>query len=69
MEQAGITSSTKSPAGGEILKDNSGKIVGVFSENAMGLVGTAYNAWEDNKVKKYELQNGHIASSLQKKIV
>src|SRR5678815_4123644 len=55
MEQAGITSSTKSPTGGEILKDNSGKIVGVFSENAMGLVGRAYSAWEDQQSKEVQI--------------
>ncbi len=55
MEQAGITSSTKSPAGGEILKDNSGKIVGVFSENAMGLVGRAYSVWEDQQSKEVQI--------------
>ncbi|HMK20202.1 MAG TPA: amidohydrolase [Chitinophagaceae bacterium] len=55
MEQAGITSSTKSPTGGEILKDNSGKIVGVFSENAMGLIGGAYSAWEDQQSKEVQI--------------
>ena len=55
MEQAGITSSTKSPTGGEILKDNSGKIVGVFSENAMGLVGRAYSTWEDQQSKEVQI--------------
>ncbi len=55
MEQAGITSSTKSPTGGEILKDNTGKIVGVFSENAMGLIGRAYGAWEDQQSKEVQI--------------
>jgi predicted amidohydrolase YtcJ len=55
MEQAGITSSTKSPIGGEILKDNTGKIVGVFSENAMGLIGEAYSAWEDQQSKEVQI--------------
>ena len=55
MEQAGITSSTKSPTGGEILKDNTGKIVGVFSENAMGLVGRAYSTWEDQQSKEVQI--------------
>jgi predicted amidohydrolase YtcJ len=55
MEQAGITSNTKSPAGGEILKDNTGKIVGVFSENAMGLIGRAYGVWEDQQSKEVQI--------------
>ncbi len=63
MEQASITLSTKSPSGGEILKDNSGKIVGVFSENAMGLVGRAYNAWEDQQSK--DVQIAKWAHSIQ----
>ena len=55
MEQAGITSTTKSPTGGEILKDDSGKIVGVFSENAMGIIGSAYSAWEDKQSKEVQI--------------
>ena len=38
MELAGITETTANPTGGEILKDASGKPIGVFSETAAGLV-------------------------------
>ena len=63
MELAGITSATKSPAGGEILKDNSGKIVGVFSENAQGLVGRAYYGWVNQQSK--EVQKAKWAESIK----
>ncbi|HEV8272455.1 MAG TPA: amidohydrolase family protein, partial [Chitinophagaceae bacterium] len=41
MELAGITSTTKSPAGGDIVKDKNGNIIGVLAETAMGLVSKA----------------------------
>jgi len=43
MELAGINASTPNPAGGEIVKDKSGRIVGVLSETAQSLVFNAYN--------------------------
>jgi predicted amidohydrolase YtcJ len=43
MELAGITASTKAPAGGEIVKDKSGVVTGVLEETAQGLVSRVYN--------------------------
>ena len=45
MELAGINADTKNPAGGEIVKDKNGVIVGVLAEAAQGLVGKAYSDW------------------------
>ncbi len=45
LELAGITAATKAPAGGDIVKDKSGKLVGVLAETAQGLVGKAYSEW------------------------
>ena len=42
MALAGVTASTASPAGGEILKDASGAPIGIFRETASGLVEKAY---------------------------
>jgi predicted amidohydrolase YtcJ len=39
MALAGITRTTPNPAGGEIMHDAKGNLVGVFRENAQGLVG------------------------------
>lgn len=39
MELAGVTPETASPEGGEILRDQTGKEVGVFVDNAAGIVG------------------------------
>jgi len=45
MELAGITAVTANPSGGEIVKDKTGKIVGVLAERAQGLVYNAYGAY------------------------
>ncbi len=39
MRLAGVDETTKSPAGGEILHDDSGRPIGVFRETAQGLIG------------------------------
>lgn len=41
MELAQVTASTSDPAGGEILKDAAGQPIGVFRENAQGLIRRA----------------------------
>jgi hypothetical protein len=41
MELAGITRKTPNPPGGEIMHDAKGNLVGVFRENAQGLVNKA----------------------------
>ncbi len=46
MELAGVTSDTKAPAGGEILRDDLGQPTGVFRESAMDLI---YRALERAK--------------------
>ena len=42
MELAGVTRDTKSPAGGDILKDAKGEPTGLFRETADGLLDQAY---------------------------
>ncbi len=42
MQLAGITESTPSPKGGDIVRDSSGTLVGVFRENAMSLIEKVY---------------------------
>lgn len=42
VKAAGISADTPSPAGGEIVRDFDGKIVGVFEERAMTGIRTAY---------------------------
>jgi predicted amidohydrolase YtcJ len=44
MALAGVTRATKSPSGGEILKDRAGNPIGVFRERASGLIGRALSA-------------------------
>ena len=41
MELAGVDRNTSDPAGGEVLKDARGEPIGVFRENAQGLVSRA----------------------------
>lgn len=45
MELAGITPQTPDPAGGAIVKDKSGRLLGVLEETAMGLVRKVYEAY------------------------
>ena len=49
MELAGITKDTPNPAGGEIVKDPKGNPIGVFRENAMGLIGKALTGQRKNR--------------------
>ena len=44
MALAGVTRTTQSPPGGEILKDRAGNPIGVFRERASGLIGRALAA-------------------------
>ncbi len=66
MQLAGITEETKSPRGGEIVRDSLGKITGVFKEDAMDLIQRAYERYLserpkekiiEEKIKAYELAN------------
>jgi predicted amidohydrolase YtcJ len=63
MQLAGITSSTSNPAGGEIVKDKNGVIVGVFAETAQGLIGKAYREWVNRQSK--EEQKARWAESIR----
>lgn len=45
MELAGVTAKTANPSGGEILKDRSGRPIGVFRETASDLVEDALGEW------------------------
>lgn len=49
LELAGITPSTKAPSGGDIVKDNQGKIVGVLAETAQRLTWAAYGKWDEQR--------------------
>lgn len=49
MELSGITNLTKNPAGGQILREKSGKPVGVLIETAQGLADAAYTSWKQTK--------------------
>ncbi len=53
MALAGITSSSKAPKGGEIIKDSDGKPTGVFIDNAMDLI--------INQIAKPSLKEDKIA--------
>lgn len=49
MTAANITATTVNPAGGEILKDPTGKPIGLLRETASGLVNRALEAWRSKK--------------------
>lgn len=60
MEIAGVSLETPNPSGGEIVRDNSGRAIGVFEERAMGIIGQAYQEYlsglseEDRKAQWLE---------------
>lgn len=46
MDAAGINRETPDPSGGEIVRDVRGEAIGVFEENAEGLIMRAYEVYE-----------------------
>ena len=67
MEAAGITPSTPNPLGGEILKDKSGRPIGMLRETAQTLAGKAYDAWRAKKTPEENRADAHrrIALAVQ----
>jgi hypothetical protein len=60
MEAAGISRTTRNPAGGEILKDEEGKPTGLLRESAQGLAARAHSRWRDTLTtaeRRAELRN------------
>lgn len=49
LQQAGITAQTPSPSGGDIVRDPSGKLLGVLEETAQAMVSAAYGKWRSLK--------------------
>ena len=49
MQLAGVTPSTKPPAGGEILTDEQGVPIGVFRETAQSMVTHAWSKSLENR--------------------
>lgn len=45
LQLSGITEATANPTGGDIVKDKSGKIVGVLEERAQSLARLPYSVW------------------------
>jgi predicted amidohydrolase YtcJ len=59
MEVAGITAKTPNPSGGEILKDKSGRPVGLLRETAAGLAEKAHQAWRAQKTAEENRADAH----------
>jgi predicted amidohydrolase YtcJ len=55
MAAAGLTERTPDPPGGEILKDRSGRPIGLLRETASGIVGRALDAWRAKKTPEERL--------------
>jgi predicted amidohydrolase YtcJ len=49
MQEAGITAATRNPPGGDVLKDRSGRPIGVLRETASDLAESAMAAWVAGK--------------------
>ncbi len=55
MAAAALTGQTPDPAGGEILKDKTGRPIGLLRETASGIVGRALDAWRAKKTPEERL--------------
>ena len=49
MELAGITAETPNPEGGRIVRDASGRAIGIFEENAMDLINIPFQKWQNQR--------------------
>jgi predicted amidohydrolase YtcJ len=59
MEVSSITARTPNPAGGEILKDKSGRPMGLLRETAAGLAEKAHQAWRAQKTAEENRADAH----------
>jgi predicted amidohydrolase YtcJ len=59
MEVAGITARTPNPPGGEILKDPSGRPIGMLRETAQNLAGKAHADWRSKKTAEENRADAH----------
>ena len=57
MAAAGLTAKTPDPAGGEILKDKTGRPIGLLRETASGIAGRALEAWRAKKTPEERLND------------
>jgi predicted amidohydrolase YtcJ len=72
MDAAALTAKTPDPAGGEILKDTTGRPIGLLRETASGIVGRALEAWRAKKTPAERLADARqqidlaVKASLEK---
>jgi hypothetical protein len=64
MELAGVTGTTASPAGGDIIKDKAGRPIGVFRETASGLIDKTLEAWQAAKTPEQRAADARRAIEL-----
>lgn len=67
MELAGITNQTPNPPGGEIIRDDTGRAIGLFNETAESLVRSAYQTSRANLTDEAKEQEKRQAISLAAK--
>jgi predicted amidohydrolase YtcJ len=63
MRMAGVDTTTKSPEGGEILKNEAGKPTGVFREKAANLISKVYDREKSNRSKEEEM--GYLRRAIE----
>lgn len=67
MELAGVSAETPDPAGGEIVRDGSGKAIGVFEERAMSIIRNAYNYYLEQQSDEQKLKEWYDGIALAQK--
>ncbi|MDJ0836215.1 MAG: amidohydrolase [Acidobacteriota bacterium] len=55
MELGGVDDKTANPAGGKIVRDDKGRAIGVFEENAERLIRRAHGAYESKKTPEQHM--------------
>ena len=58
LQAAGITGTTKAPAGGAIFKDSKGEPTGMLQEQAQDLVSKALNEWRSKRTPEQRTADG-----------
>ncbi len=64
MQLAGVTRETQDPVGGRIVRDASGRAIGVFEENAMDIIGQPFNEFLKKKSPEQRRENWQKAIQL-----
>jgi len=67
MQLARVNAETPNPAGGEIVKDDLGNVIGVFEERAQNIIRNAYNFYLQDQSDEQKLKEWYDGIALAQK--